>query len=55
LTPYEAGQRERRARDRQVVTADRRHPGDDDVARHVPGEDPVDTDSPDVMYTVLCA
>jgi len=45
LAPYEAGQRERRARDRQVVTADRRHPRDDDVARHVSVEDPVDTDS----------
>jgi hypothetical protein len=55
LTPYEAGQRERRARDRQVVTADRRHPGDDEVACHVHGEDPVGTDNPDVMYTALCA
>jgi hypothetical protein len=32
-----AGQRERRARDRQVVTADRRQPGDDDVARPAGG------------------
>jgi AcrR family transcriptional regulator len=43
LTPYEAGQRERRARDRQVVTADRRHPGDD----------PVGTDSP-TLCTPYC-